>query len=57
MGTKCGGWTISWARQKRAKHDGRHDHLESDSGNCFAADKVTFSVDGSDAAGADLASS
>lgn len=54
IGNQCGGWTISWQGKSGANTTGGTTILKAVQESVSNKTKVTFSVDGSDAAGADL---
>jgi len=55
IGNQCGGWTISWQGKSGPNTTGGTTILKAIQETVSPQTKVTFSVDGSDAAGADLA--
>ena len=55
IGNQCGGWTISWQGKSGANTTGGTTILKAIQETVSPQTRVTFSVDGSDAAGADLA--
>jgi beta-glucosidase len=54
IGNQCGGWTISWQGKSGPNTTGGTTILKAIQESVSAETKVTFSQDGSDAAGADL---
>jgi beta-glucosidase len=54
IGNQCGGWTISWQGKSGENTTGGTTILKAIKESVSNQTKVTFSVDGSDAAGADL---
>jgi beta-glucosidase len=54
IGNQCGGWTISWQGKSGANTTGGTTILKAIQQAVSPQTKVTFSKDGSDAAGADL---
>lgn len=54
IGNQCGGWTISWQGKSGANTTGGTTILKAVQETVSPATKVTYSKDGSDAAGADL---
>lgn len=54
IGNQCGGWTISWQGKSGANTTGGTTILKAVQETVSATTKVTYSKDGSDAAGADL---
>jgi beta-glucosidase len=54
IGNQCGGWTISWQGKSGANTTGGTTILKAIQQTVSPQTKVTFSKDGSDAAGADL---
>ncbi|HEU4934386.1 MAG TPA: glycoside hydrolase family 3 protein [Pyrinomonadaceae bacterium] len=55
IGNQCGGWTISWQGKSGANTTGGTTILKAVQETVSPTTKVTYSKDGSDAAGADLA--
>ncbi len=54
IGNQCGGWTISWQGKSGANTTGGTTILKAVQETVSPTTKVTYSKDGSDAAGADL---
>lgn len=54
IGNQCGGWTISWQGKSGANTTGGTTILKAVQETVAPTTKVTYSKDGSDAAGADL---
>jgi beta-glucosidase len=54
IGNQCGGWTISWQGKSGANTTGGTTILKAIQETVSPSTKITYSKDGSDAAGADL---